>query len=239
MTPEEAIEALAGRVRARAPVREPDPASLTASQGNVGWGDLAGQKVNEWLNTPRQAFEESGKAATGQEFDPNVMLRAGGMANVPAPHPGGSALGTLHLSPRSSYTLKERNNSRTAIDNYEPVSHKWNVTDEYGTPQFKMNASQINPDELFIDWVGHTPSHEALSKWADKDWSSSANPYKELANGLGAKEMRSLVKALMAEYPGVKTLTGERISGGRLQSGKIDFNGTTGPVFDTLKLPGR
>src|SRR5262249_33211732 len=58
-------EASAARVRARAPVREPDPAALAASQGAVGWGDLARAKIENTLAMPGEARREAWNVATG------------------------------------------------------------------------------------------------------------------------------------------------------------------------------
>src|SRR5260221_1618133 len=71
-------EASSARTRARYPTREPDPASLAASSGGVGWGTLLADRYQQAVTTPQRAFEAAGELQrTGDQYDPRPGLSAG------------------------------------------------------------------------------------------------------------------------------------------------------------------
>jgi hypothetical protein len=109
-----------------------------------------------------------------------------------------AAPAALHLIPllRASSNL-----GRTTA---EHTNYK--VIDDLGQHVIDLNTT-FNPQNkrMYVDWIGLRGAENM-----------SNTEFQDIAAGrMGSKEMMSLLKALRYDYPEMRSLTGERISGGR------------------------
>jgi len=112
------------------------------------------------------------------------------------------SLAALHLMPQIPKWLGKTGEHRALYD----------VANDAGKKVMELNtAYSPNARQLTVHWAGAPGAAEAAT---DVPWTSFAH------QAGGTSEVRSLVKALMKEYPEMETITGNRASGARFGPAK-------------------
>lgn len=160
--------AAALRQRRRYPTREPSPEALAASQGKVGWGDLAAHKAEKLATLPQRVTEAASTVPYSDEYDPGpAMETAGWMAGsrIPFMGPGevgmfgGPASRTANLDKlkkaqeiyaEGQHRLENATFSELERKQYPRISDRWMIPAYNETGWFKGPTDEwryVIPDE--------------------------------------------------------------------------------------------
>jgi hypothetical protein len=131
-------------------------------------------------------------------YNPAPVLSMAGAANLPAPGPGGPALGTLFLKKKTG-------------GGYPPAG-------EYGYHKYRIyNEEGKNLHPLDVHYQPRSARFRDQPNMLDVSW--IGGDYFNDPNKLGLSNTRSLLMALKGDFPEAQTIAGYRVSGARGRPG--------------------
>lgn len=168
--------------------------------------NLGENAVKSAITLPERATRAAGDLQRGGEYDPGPALEAALMTM------GGTAAG----APRGAVGAGPNRSLLLGKVHAEPPGSMypdvWEATDPTGNVIARFSG-KINNDTAHIENI-HTGRNPSLEQGAERD-----KLLAESQNSLGLAAIRELLKQFREQNPEVKAITGERISGARLQGG--------------------